>query len=293
MALRDPGDRRAVIVVSSHVVRGSVGNRAAVFALETLGHPVWAVPTVVLPWHPGHGRATRIVPEPDAFAAMMRDLANAPWLGEVGAVLSGYLGDAAQAAAIAGLVRAVRSRNPACTYLCDPVIGDRGGLYVPQTTAEAMRDELLPIADIVTPNRFELGWLSGTSCETVSSIIDAAARIPPPRLLVTSSPAGHQRSIGNLWIGDRGVFLAEHRLIENAPNGLGDLTAALLLARLMDGQEEARAVQDTTASVYEVLARTARRGADELMLETDAGSLSSPSSLVKLTVLSGPGDRTA
>ena len=51
---------RAVIVVSSHVARGSVGNRAAVFALETLGHPVWAVPTVMLPWHPGHGRATRI-----------------------------------------------------------------------------------------------------------------------------------------------------------------------------------------------------------------------------------------
>ena len=86
---------RAVIVISSHVARGSVGNRAAVFALETLGHPVWAVPTVILPWHPGHGPATRIVPDADQFSAFMKDLERAPWLGEVAAVLSGYLGDAA------------------------------------------------------------------------------------------------------------------------------------------------------------------------------------------------------
>ena len=74
---------RAVIVISSHVARGSVGNRAAVFALETLGHPVWAVPTVLLPWHPGHGPATRIVPDADQFSAFMKDLERAPWLGEV------------------------------------------------------------------------------------------------------------------------------------------------------------------------------------------------------------------
>lgn len=46
-------DKKAIIVISSHVVRGSVGNRAAVFALEIFGHPVWAVPTVILPWHQG------------------------------------------------------------------------------------------------------------------------------------------------------------------------------------------------------------------------------------------------
>ncbi|MBN9136888.1 MAG: pyridoxal kinase, partial [Phyllobacterium sp.] len=80
----------AVIVISSHVVRGSVGNRAAVFALETLGHPVWAVPTVVLPWHPGHGPAKRIVPEPQQFDDLIADLERAPWLGEVRAIMTGY-----------------------------------------------------------------------------------------------------------------------------------------------------------------------------------------------------------
>ncbi|TJU88461.1 MAG: pyridoxal kinase, partial [Mesorhizobium sp.] len=99
MSAEKPDAPRAVIVISSHVARGSVGNRAAVFALETLGFPVWAVPTVILPWHPGHGRATRIVPPLDQFKALMADLERAPWLGEVGAVLSGYLGEAGQAEA--------------------------------------------------------------------------------------------------------------------------------------------------------------------------------------------------
>ena len=156
---------RAVIVISSHVARGSVGNRAAVFALETLGHPVWAVPTVILPWHPGHGRATRIVPEPDQFAALMKDLENARWLGEVGAVLSGYLGDARQAVAVASLVKAVKAKNPKALYICDPVMGDSGGLYVPLETATAIRDLLMPIADIATPNRYELEWMSGAKLD--------------------------------------------------------------------------------------------------------------------------------
>jgi len=88
MTLSAPSDATTVIVISSHVVRGSVGNRAAVFALETLGFPVWAVPTVVLPWHPGHGPAGRIVPPAQEFATLMQDLERAPWLGEVGAILT-------------------------------------------------------------------------------------------------------------------------------------------------------------------------------------------------------------
>ncbi len=65
---------RSVIVISSHVAHGSVGNRAIVFALETLGFPVWAVPTVILPWRPDRGRATRIVPDTEQFGAFLKDL---------------------------------------------------------------------------------------------------------------------------------------------------------------------------------------------------------------------------
>lgn len=288
MNRQQTGTPRAVIVISSHVVRGSVGNRAAVFALETLGFPVWAVPTITLPWHPGHGRATRIVVPPDQFAALMADLMEAPWLGEVGAVLSGYLGDPGQAASVAGLVEAVKTRDPDALYICDPVMGDAGGLYVPEETATAIRDRLMPLADIATPNRFELEWLSGTVLPDIESIMKAALATPPPTMLVTSAPAALEGGIGNLLLDRSQALLAEHRVICRPPNGLGDLTAALYLAHTLNGASRADALQSTTAAVYEILARTTRRGGDELHLETDTDCLSRPTAIVHLRHLSHP-----
>lgn len=285
---------RAVIVISSHVARGSVGNRAAVFALETLGHPVWAVPTVILPWHPGHGRATRIVPPAEQFAALLKDLERAPWLGEVAAVLSGYLGDAGQAENVASLVRAVRARNADALYVCDPVMGDAGGLYVPEATAAAIRDKLLPLADLATPNRYELEWLTGARLPDLRSTIAAALHTGPRMMLVTSAPSLMSGGTGNLLLTSSEALLAEHRMIDQPPNGLGDLTGAVFLARLLAGMPAAKALQSTTASVFEILARTAKRGADELTLETDAQSLSHPMAMVHLRHLTHPGrDRRA
>ena len=282
----------AVIVISSHVVRGSVGNRAVVFALETLGFPVWALPTIVLPWHPGHGRATRLTFAEADFDKAIDDLIRAPWLGEVKAVLTGYFGNAAQPRAVARLVRALREKNPELLYVCDPVMGDLGGLYIPQETAEAIRDELIPLASLATPNRYELAWLSGAALENNTQIMDAAVALGPARMLVTSAVPMMAGGTGNLYLTGKHALMAEHRLIENPPNGLGDLLSAVFLARLLGGMDEERALQLATASVYEVLARTVKRGSDELTLEMDASSLANPMAMVQLRRLVHPLQRT-
>lgn len=274
-------DRRAVLVVSSHVVRGSVGNRAAVFALETLGHPVWALPTVLLPWHPGHGPATRsVIPQTD-FSAMIDDLCRAPWLGEVGAVLTGYLGRPEQAADIARLVDAVRRQNPDTLYVCDPVIGDHGGLYVPEETALAIRDHLMTKASIATPNRYELQWLTETQIDDTPSNLRAAAALGPERVLTTSAVAMMAGATGNLLWTANGAIMAEHQEMPNPPNGLGDLLAAVFLAHVMNGQNDEDALRNATASVFEIFARTAKSGADELTLESNAASLMRPFAMVQ------------
>jgi pyridoxine kinase len=278
----------AVIVISSHVVRGTVGNRAAVFALESLGFQVWAVPTIILPWHPGHGRATRIVPESADFAAMMEDLSKVLWLSEVGAVLSGYLGDAAQAGAVAKLVQAVKKQNPKATYLCDPVIGDEGGLYVPEATATAIRDQLMPLADIVTPNRFELAWLTKTKLDDNQAIMSAADTLAAATVIATSAIPMMTGSTGNLLINAQETVMAEHRLVDGPTNGLGDLTAALFLARRLMGDSNEKALRHTTAAVFETLARAAKRGSDELMLASDAGALSHPMAMVQMRRMMRP-----
>lgn len=278
----------AVIVISSHVVRGTVGNRAAVFALETLGFPVWALPTITLPWHPGHGKATRLVPDEASFNALIDDLCNAPWLEEVSGILTGYLGAAYQAPAIVRLVNALKAKNPEAVYLCDPVIGDEAGLYVNQETAGVIRDMLLPLADIATPNRFELEWLTGHAIADNTALINAAEMLGPKVVVCTSAHAMMAGSTGNLLVADAGCIMAEHRQVVGPTNGLGDLTAALFLARTLIGQSNELALKQTTASVFEVMARASKRGANELMLAADASSLSHPMAMIQMRRIMRP-----
>ena len=271
-----------VLAISSHVVRGAVGNRAAVFALETLGHTVWSLPTVVMPWHPGHGPSTRMVFPDEVFDMVIDDLIASPRLGEVKAVLTGYFGSSAQPAAVARLISAMKAKNPDLLYVCDPVMGDVGGLYVPEATAIAIRDHLLPLASLATPNRFELGWLTQRSFESNPQIIDAAGELGLPKLLVTSAFSMMNGGTGNLLVAGRNVLLAEHRAVGNPPNGLGDLLGALMTSRLLSGLDDERALQIATASVFELIVRTARKDGDELTLASDASSLVRPMAMVQV-----------
>ena len=284
----DKASPAEIIAISSHVIRGSVGNRAIVFSLETMGHPVWSMPTVILPWHPGHGPSTRIAVPSAQFSAAIDDIIASEWSTGPRAILSGYFSEVGQVEAVARLVAALKAKNPDLVYLCDPVIGDLKGLYVPDPIAVAVRDHLLPLADIATPNRYELGWLTGVELETNAQIMDAALMLGPRRVLVTSAVPMMTGGIGNLLLTDRLALMAEHRMVGNPPNGLGDLTSALFLSRLLKGEGEERALQMTTAAVFEILARSVKRGADELMLSEDYSSFSTPMAMVQMRQLMHP-----
>lgn len=278
----------AIAVISSHVARGAVGNRAAVFALETLGFSVTAVPTLLLPWHPGHGAATRIVPDGEQFGDFLNDLSTGPFAGEIGAVLTGYLGAAEQAPAIAQAIGRLRARNPALIHVCDPVIGDAGGLYVSERIAEAIRDHLMPICDVCTPNRFELAWLTRRPITDRTSMIAAARQLGPARVLVTSAPASDPAVTGNALITGDSATMVWHRALRTAPSGTGDLTAALFLARLVTCRSDDTALQLATGSVIDIIDRTVARGADELTLAADATLLTTPASRPRLDIMLEP-----
>lgn len=273
--------RSTVLVVSSEVSRGAIGARAAVFALERLGHAVWLVPTVWMPWHPGHGPSTRLAPDPLAFAEALAEIAESPHAGEIDWVLTGYFADAAQVEATARLIERLRLANPGLRLVVDPVIGDgeghgRGGLYVAETLARAVRDRLLPLADVATPNRFELGWLAARTVEDTTAAIAAARALAPPITVVTSAPAMMNRSIGTLLVTADAAVQFEHPLIAAAPHGTGDLFAGLLTARLADGHATEAAVARAVASVFETVARSVRAGADELAIAAEQDVLAHP-----------------
>ena len=255
----------AVIVVSSHVVRGAVGSRASVFVLERMGFPVWSVPTVLVPWHLGHGKASRIVSDEADFAALIDDLTAAPWLSEVGAVLSGYFGSATQIGPVARLVEAVRARNAAAVFLCDPIIGDSDGLFQPEAIAVAIRDRLLPLADIATPNRHELLWLTDLSAVDNERLVEAARMLGPREVIVTSAfaPSGETAS---LCVEPRGVHLATHVSRTGVPHGTGDLFAALYLGHSLGGASPSVALERACSSVLRLIDRAVELRADEMPL---------------------------
>ena len=279
--------KKAVVVISSHVARGSIGNRAAVFALEVLSHPVWAVPTILLPWHPGHGLATRIVPEQAEFSSFLDDLSNATWVDEIGGVLTGYMASVEQVRAAANFVSKLKEQNSDILYLCDPVIGDAGGLYVREEIARHIKNDLIPLCDVATPNRFELSWLTDQSvAETPHQAREQASLLGVPEVLITSVANENDHQTGSLMCNSQGAWSVMHPIIENPPNGPGDLTAAIYLAQLMNAASPSQRLEQTTASVLEILQHTHKRGSDELTLETDAACIKAPSLKLEISELS-------
>jgi pyridoxine kinase len=270
-------------------MRGTVGNRASVFALESRGHAVWSVPTIVLPWHPGHGRSTRIPIEASAFASALDDLKGARWRSEVRAAMTGYFAEAGQVSAAAALIRTFKLSDPDFIYLCDPVIGDAGGLYVGEAIAAAIRDELLPLADIATPNRFELEWLAGMGVDDNAAIAAAARATGIACLVSTSAHAMMKGAIANLLVEGERLLLAEHHALQSAPNGLGDLFSALFLSLRLEGRSGEEALRTASSSVFEIAARSVNAGSDELLLQREAASLVTPMAAVAMRSLVGPG----
>ena len=249
-----------VIVASSHVSAGAVGGRVSGFVLESLGFRVVAVPTVLLSWHPGVGPSTRVVP--DQFADVLADLADAPWLGDVAAVLSGYLGEPDQAAAVASLVGAVRLANPDTVYVCDPVIGDIGGLYVPAATAHAIRERLVPLADVITPNVAELAWLSSRASgpTDIGAARTAATALGVRETVVTSLSAGTGRTGAAVFSAPESR-IASHPELPGETRGAGDLFAARYLAARLAGDDTPVALRCAAAATFAFV--TAAQASDD------------------------------
>jgi pyridoxine kinase len=219
-----------VLAISSHVVRGHVGLDATVPALQHLGHEVWALPTVLLASRPGLGRLVKHDVPAEDLAGMLAALEADGCGPSLDAVLAGYFPSPQSVVAAAQAIAGIKAAKPGIPVLVDPVVGDAGRLYVAQATAEAIRDALLPLATIVTPNLFELSWLTGTTPNHPAEVVPVARGLGPPTVVVTSvrrrvNPKHAQifdlyamrgwpaaRVAGDLGVNIFQVYLVAHRL---------------------------------------------------------------------------------
>ena len=163
-----------LLSIQSHVVYGHVGNSAAVFPLQRMGVEVWPIHTVQFSNHTGYGEWRGRVFDAALIRELVAGVEQHGVLSECDGVLSGYMGGADIGAAILDAVATVKRANPSAKYCCDPVIGDVGrGVYVREGIAEFMRDKAVPVADVVTPNQFELDYLSGRENKTLADALGA------------------------------------------------------------------------------------------------------------------------
>lgn len=245
-----------VLSIQSDVVYGHVGNAAARPALQRLGHEVWAVPTVLLSSHAGYPKVAGESLSADLLRRLIDGLDANGWLAACDAVLSGYLGAREQASVVADAVRRVKAANAKALFCLDPVFGDHGRAYAKPGVAEAMARELLPLADLVTPNIFELSSLTSVAIRTADDAAVAARRLGRPLIVATSVPAGENR-IGALAVTKDKAWLAATPRIGEPPHGSGDLFAALFMGHYVAGRDVADALLRATDAVFAVLADSA------------------------------------
>ena len=271
-----------ILSIQSSVAYGHVGNSAAVFPLQRLGIEVWPVITVHFSNHTGYGQWRGPVLAADHVADVLLGIEERGVLPSCTAVLSGYMGDAALGDLIVGAAAKVKAASPQAIYCCDPVMGDVGrGFFVRPGIPDFMRDTAVPAADIITPNQFELEYLTGvtvTSIETALRAADAARAMGPRLVLLTSlqrtdAPPGR---IELMAVGPDGAWLVTTPLLDLSVNGAGDATAALFLAHYLKTRSAETALVRTAASIFAVMEATVAAGAREIQLIAAQDTIADP-----------------
>ncbi len=261
-----------VLSIQSAVAYGHVGNSAAVFPLQRIGVEVLPVYTVNFSNHTGYGAWRGPMIAPDDVREVITGIEERGVLGEIDAVLSGYQGGEGIGDVIVDAVARVKAANPNAVYACDPVMGNaKSGCFVAPAIPVLLRDKVVPVADIITPNQFELGFLTGTEPDTLESTlasVDAARAMGPNTVLVTSveRPDREEGTIEMLAIDDKGAWLVATPHLPMKANGSGDVTAALFTAHYVETKDAKTALERTVSSVYELLRLTLESGARELQL---------------------------
>jgi len=275
----------AVLSIQSRVSYGYVGNSAAAFALQRLGREVWTVDTVHFSNHPGYGAWVGTAATGEAVRALVDGIGARGVFATCNGVLSGYLGAEAVGEAVQHAVAQIRAANPAALFCCDPVIGDTGaGVYVRPGIPGLLRSLLVPAADILTPNQFELQHLTGLPAATLAELQDAVAGLraamrPGAVVLVTSvrTTETPDDAIDMLGMDGSGCWRMRTELLPIAPSGAGDLATALFLHHRLGTSSTAQALQATGNAVFGVLERTVASGQRELRLIAAQDEIVAPS----------------
>lgn len=261
-----------VLSIQSAVAYGHVGNSAAVFPLQRMGVEVMPVYTVNFSNHTGYGAWRGPLISPDDVREVITGIEERGAFPQIDVILSGYQGSEGIADVILDAVARIKEANPSAIYACDPVMGNaKSGCFVAPAIPVLLRERVVPAADIITPNQFELGYLTNTDPDTLESTlasVDLARAMGPSTVLVTSveRPDREEGTLEMLVADDHGAWIVTTPQLPMKANGSGDVTAALFTAHYRRTGDAADALARTASSVFDLLSNTLESGERELQL---------------------------
>lgn len=261
-----------VLSIQSAVTIGAVGNTMAGLVMSAWGHHLSRIDTVQLTAHPGYGfRAGGSLDDGD-FADLIDGIDR---LGvRFSAIVSGYLGRVGQIAPLSRFIAAHQDHHPDTPVVVDPAIGDHGRLYVDPEIAEGIKTMLVPLAQVITPNRFELSWLTGRNITTLAEA-EAAARLlleehaALEAVVVTGVPAEQPAPalIADALITEQDSQFFEKPGAKSGFPGGGDMFTAILVAALVNGMSLPEATERASLLSHSILEESRKRGSAEIQLD--------------------------
>ncbi|MEW5686810.1 MAG: PfkB family carbohydrate kinase [Pseudomonadota bacterium] len=272
------------LILSSFVAASRIGGAAQQYVLAAHKIDPVLAPTAIFGRTPAKG-AQGEATAPDVFRRMLADIEADAIFGLLDLMITGHFSSAEQVEIAAGVIERVRNAERTAAWgarpliLVDPILGDAPkGLYVKPEVAQAVARRLVTQADWITPNVWELSYLTGRTIETAEEARDAARALGRPAL-ITSAPAG-DGEIGLLYVDKEEAVLFSHARRPSAPNGTGDLVTASFGAGLIEGMDPRDAAERAARAAAEAVAAAEAWKAPELPIVALADRIVRPSASV-------------
>lgn len=266
---------KGILSIQSHVVYGHAGNSSAVFPIQRMGFEAWPIHTVQFSNHTQYKEGwTGKAFTAEDINQLVAGISNIGKLGDIEAIITGYQGSAEQCGAVLNTVQAVKEKNPNAIYVCDPVMGSpEKGCIVAPGIAESLIQDIMPTADVIVPNQFELAQFVNmeiNSLDDAKRACQKALEKGPKVVVVKHLHSLSDESFSMMLATQEGCYLAQrpHLRFDKQPVGVGDLISAIFTAGLLQGRSAVEAFSHCNSAVYGVLKETAQR--DEWELQTIA-----------------------
>lgn len=268
-----------VLSIQSHVAYGYAGNKAAVFPMQKLGIEVSPIYTVQLSNHTQYDVFKGAFFSANDIRSIIDGMKTNDFLSKHNAILSGYIGDTSVAKVIVDTVIDLKNSKPNALYCCDPVFGDiydhhdEGHIFASQDHPKMFLEYLLPIADIITPNLFELATLSDTKIQNYADISKACDTLIQKtgnanQIIVVTSTSFDKNKTGIAVYkkGKLAYLQATKYKVKDKVSGSGDITAAMFLCYILKGKQLSSALKNITSCLEGIFKTTHELGTEELAL---------------------------